>query len=74
MLTAVHLLAYGGLGDDDLIAFAPVVAAMVHDAAYHVRDDALGRRLSDWPGTRTAFAQAYQIHRSRLYQLGLHRS
>lgn len=73
VLSAVHLLAYGNLSDDDLIAFAPVVAAMARDAAYRGRDEALVRRLSDWPGTTKDFAVHHGLDRSRLYQLGVHR-
>jgi hypothetical protein len=73
VLTAVHLLAYGNLSDDDVIAYAPVVAAMVHDAAYRSRDEALGRRFAAWDGTRASFAFAYGLDRTRIYQLGLHR-
>jgi hypothetical protein len=73
VLSAVHLLAYGDLSDDDLIAFAPVVAAMARDAAYRGRDEALVRRLSEWPGTLADFALHHRLDRSRLYQLGIHR-
>lgn len=73
VVTAVTHLAYGDLSDDELIAFAAVVAAMVHDAAYRSRDSALARRLSVWPGTRRDFAVHHGLNRSRLYQLGIHR-
>lgn len=69
VLTAVQAFAYGSPSDDQLIGFAPVLAAMVHDAAYRARDDALRRRLASWPGTRKSFASAYRLSRSRLYSI-----
>lgn len=76
ILTAVEQFAYGtdrGPTEAQLIDFAPVLATLVHDAAYRARAEALQRAFAAWEGTRTAFADAYGLDRSRTYQLGLHR-